>query len=44
MEGSDFEVITEDSLNEKTLHLDVSAGLKLSVLGGLVTAGGAQAF
>ena len=44
MEGSDFEVITEDSLNEKTLHLDVSAGLKLSVLGGLVKAGGSGKF
>ena len=44
MEGSDFEVITEDSLNEKALHLDVSAGLKLSVLGGLVKAGGSGKF
>ena len=44
MEGSDFEVITEDSLNEKTLHLDVSAGLKLSVLSGLVTAEGSGKF
>ena len=44
MEGSDFEIITEDSFNQKTLHLDVSAGLKLSVLGGLVKAGGSGKF
>ena len=44
MECSDFEVITEDSLNEKTRRLDVSAGLKLSVLSGLVKAGGSGQF
>ena len=44
MKGSDFEIITEDSFNQKTLHLDVSAGLKLSVLGGLVKAGGSGKF
>ena len=44
MEGSDFEVITSDSLSEKTFRLDVSAGLKLSVLGGLVKAGGSGKF
>ena len=43
-ETSDFEIITEDSFNQKTLHLDVSAGLKLSVLGGLVKAGGSGKF
>ena len=44
METSEFEIITEDSFNQKTLHLDVSAGLKLSVLGGLVKAGGSGKF
>ena len=44
MEGSDFEVITSDSLSKKTFLLDVSAGLKLSVLGGLVKAGGSGKF
>ena len=44
MESSDFEIITEDSFNQKTLHLDISAGLKLSVLGGLVKAGGSGKF
>ena len=44
METSDFEVISEDSLNAKLLHLDVSAGLKLSILSGLVKAGGSGKF
>ena len=44
MEGSDFEIIPEDSLNAKMLHLDVSAGLKLGVLSGLVKAGGSGQF
>ena len=44
MQTSDFEVITEDTLSEKMLRLDVSAELKLSVLGGLVKAGGSGKF
>ena len=44
METSDFEVITEDSLSEKSHQLDVSAGLKLSFLSGLVKAGGSGKF
>ena len=44
IENSGFEIITEDSINEKTLHLDVSAGLKLSVLSGLVKADGSAKF
>ena len=43
-EGSEFEVITEDSLSEKTAHLDISAGLKLSVLGRLVSVDGSGKF
>ena len=43
-ETSDFEVIAEDSLKEKTSHLDVDAGLKLSILGGLVNVEGAAKF
>ena len=42
--SSDFEVITEDSLNEKTNRLEVSGSLKLSLLGGLVSAGGAAKY
>ena len=44
IQTSDFEVITEDSLSEKMLRLDVSAELKLSVLCGLVKAGGSSMF
>ena len=43
-ETSDFEVIAEDSLNEKASQLDIDAGLKLSLLGGLVHVEGAAKF
>ena len=44
METSNFEIITEDSLMAKMLHLDICAGLKLSILSGLVKAGGSGEF
>ena len=44
MEGSNFEVITEDSLNKKMQHLDVGAELKLSLFSGLVKADGSGRF
>jgi len=34
--ASDFKVIAEDSISEKTTSMDISASLKLSLLGGLV--------
>ena len=43
-ETSDFEVIAEDSLSSKSFQLDVDAGLKLSLLGGLVHVEGAAKF
>ena len=43
-ETSDFEIIAEDSLNEKLTHLGVDASLKLSVLSGLVQVEGAARF
>ena len=44
LETSDFEVITEDNLKEKTFRLDVDASLKLSILSGLVHVEGAAKF
>ena len=44
LETSDFEVITEDSLKEKTFRLDVDASLQLSILSGLVHVEGAAKF
>ena len=44
LETSDFEVITEDTLKEKTFHLGVDSSLKLSLLSGMVHVGGAAKF
>ena len=38
--SSNYEVIAEDTLSAKAEHLGIEAGLKLSVLGGLVSVGG----
>ena len=43
-ECCDFEVISEDSLSEKTFRLEVDAELKLSLLSGLVNVEGAAKF
>ena len=42
--GSDFEVVSEDSLESKASHLDVSASLKLSFLGGMVEVSGSAKY
>ena len=41
---SDFEVIAEDGLDSKASHLDVSASLKLSFLGGMVDVSGSAKY
>ena len=38
--ASDFEVIAEDSIEDKVFNLDIDASLKLSFLGGLVNVEG----
>ena len=38
--SSNYEVIAEDTLSAKAENLGIEAGLKLSVLGGLVSVGG----
>ena len=43
-ESSQFSLIAEDSLESKTSSLGVEAGLKLSLLGGLVNVSGSAKF
>ena len=42
--GSDFEVIAEDSLEEKASKLDISGSLKLSFMGGLIEVSGSAKY
>lgn len=42
--ASDFKVIAEDSISEKTTSMDISASLKLSLLGGLVKVEGSAKY
>nr|XP_015215173.1 PREDICTED: verrucotoxin subunit beta-like [Lepisosteus oculatus]XP_015215174.1 PREDICTED: verrucotoxin subunit beta-like [Lepisosteus oculatus] len=42
--NSNFQVITSDSIEEKTSSLDVSASLKVSVLGGMISVQGSAGF
>ena len=42
--GSGFEIIAEDSLDSKATNLDISAGVKLSFLGGLIKVEGAAKY
>ena len=43
-ETSDFKVVTEDSLREKMLHLDIDPSLEISILSGMVHVQGAAKF
>ena len=42
--ASDFKVIAEDSVEDKTFNLDIDASLKLSFLGGLVSVQGSAKY
>lgn len=42
--STDYEVISQDSFGNKSVHLGIEANLKLSVLGGLVTVDGSAKY